>query len=87
MWMTASDMGAEWAENWVDADSYKLSGNWSDWLGGFAFSYYDSSWNPYDGMSATHGYDADGNPIPYVIYVMDGMGNVSVTLVIERDAN
>lgn len=87
MWMTASDMGAEWAVNWVDKNSYLLLGAWSTWVEGYEFRYQDSSWNIIDGMSDTHGYDQDGNPIPYVIYVTNGTGEIDVTLVIERSAN
>lgn len=87
MWTTPSEMGAEWAVDWVDKNSYLLTGAWSTWVEGYEFRYQDSSWNPIDGMSDTHGYDQDGNPIPYVIYVTNGIGEIDVTLVIERSAN
>lgn len=98
MWMTAMDMGLEWAKPWIDKNNITVTGMWNDWFDGFAFSYYDSSWNSYDGMSETHGYDYDmdynegtitmkGTSIPYVIYITDSTGSIIVTLVIERKVN
>lgn len=96
VWSTPMDMGQDWAKSWKDEDNILLTGTWSEWFGGYAFSYNDAMWNMYDGMSASHGYDYEMNegtitmkdtPIPYVIYITNNVGSTIVTLVIEREVN
>lgn len=92
MWNSALDMGKDWAKPWMSANYGNLIGMWNDFFGGYAFSYFDNQWNPVDGISAEHGYDTDGTPIPYVIYIIvewsEGLGeNIVATLILEREAD
>lgn len=91
MWRSALDMGKDWAKPWTSANYKNLTGSWNDWFNGYAFNYSDSQWYPFDGISAEHGYDTDGTPIPYVIYIVEsseGLGeNIVATLILEREAD
>lgn len=94
MWMSALDMGKEWAKPWMSANYGNLTGMWNDFFGGYAFSYSDNQGNPVDGISAEHGYNTDGTPIPYVIYIIKASEESGVykeefvvTLILEREAD
>ena len=94
MWRSALDLGKDWAKPWTSANYKNLTGSWNDWFNGYAFSYFDNQWNPVDGISAEHGYNTDGTPIPYVIYIIKASEESGVykeefvvTLILEREAD
>ena len=91
IWTSALEMGKEWAKDWTSANYRNFSGMWDSSFVGYAFNYFDSLWNPFNGISSEHGYDTDGTPIPYVIYIVEwseGLGeNIVATLILEREAD